>query len=241
MINTYNESSLHKKLKKAAAQKYKGKIEEHIDPYICDVVAEDGTVIEIQTASFKNVQNKLSDLLNTRSVHLIYPLAVQTYIEYYDEDGLASRRKSPKKRCMYNIFDELTGIWPILLNKNFRLEVIEAIVVKKRKKTVLPVQSLNNRRRYKKAWYGFDTDIEQILGSTLFCSGRDYLHVLPENLPENFSSKDVLLHSRYKFLNIRHINAMLWTLHKTELIERTGKKGNKYIYRIKKTRIRIPV
>ena len=96
VINTYNESSLHKKFKIAAAEKYGGKTEQCVGQYICDAVAADGTIIEIQTGSFTHICGKLADLLKTHRVHLIYPLMTAVYLEYRDENGrLLSRRKSP--------------------------------------------------------------------------------------------------------------------------------------------------
>ncbi|WP_428771141.1 helix-turn-helix domain-containing protein [Treponema sp. HNW] len=230
MINTFNESSLHKKLKTQAAQKYGGKTEQEIGNYICDVLTEDGTIIEIQTKSFKNICAKLTDLLQTHRLILIYPLICETYIEYYDEGGtLLSRRKSPKKRGIFSIFDELTGIWPILLHKNFTLEVIESTAVKKRKKTAEPVQSVNKKRRFKKNWLSFDTELLCEAGSRFFCSKKDYLELLA-GIPEEFGVKEAAERTGAPLSQTRK---MLWTLRKTGLIEKTGCKGRRFIYRIK--------
>ena len=230
MINTYNESSLHKKFKTEAAQKYGGKTEQQVENYICDVVTADGTIIEIQTKSFKNICAKLEDLLKTHRVILIYPLVCETYIEYYDEQGgLVSRRKSPKKRSLYNIFDELIGIWPILLHKNFTLNVVETVAVKKRQKTAEPVQSVNKKRRVKKNWLSFDTELISKGASRSFCSKKDYLALLAET-PEKFGVKEAAACTGAPMSQTRK---MLWTFRKTGLIEKTGQTGRRFIYRIK--------
>ena len=230
MINTYNESTLHRDLKNEAAASCGGKTEQKVGRYICDAVAPDGAIIEIQTKSFKAIQDKLRTLLETAPVRLIYPLAVETYLEYYDKDGiLLSRRKSPKKRCLYNIFDELTGIWPVLLHTNFTLEVRETVILKKRRKTPLPVQSSNKRRRHKKDWYDMDTEALSTHNTHIFSCKNDYLALLAR-LPENFCVQDAVKCSGAKR---EQAGKMLWSLYKMQLIERTGKRGKSFMYRIR--------
>ena len=238
MINTYNESSLHKKFKIAAAQKYKGKTEQSVGQYICDVATGDGTVIEIQTGSFKHICAKLADLLKTHRVHLIHPIACETYIEYYDGNGrLLSRRKSPVKRGIYHIFDELTALYAVLPHTSFSFEAVETSVVKKRIKTAEPVQSANKRRRYKKAWLASDTDIEHIGKSRIFYTLDEYLEFLPKNLPTQFCTKDVYALIKEPAAGVKQINEMLWLFRKLNLVARIGKRGNGFIYSKTKTGI----
>ena len=230
MINTYNESSLHKKFKTEAAQKYGGKTEQCMENYICDVITDDGIIIEIQTKSFKNIRDKLIDLLHNHRVLLIYPLVCETYIEYYNEAGsLVSRRKSPKKRNLYSIFDELTGIWSVLLHENFTLKVVETTAVKKRQKTAEPVQSVNKKRRVKKNWYGFDTELIAEGSSHFFYSKKDYTALLAE-IPEEFGVMEAAAQTGAQKT---HIQKMLWTFRKMGLIEKTRQDGRRFIYRIK--------
>ena len=231
VINTYNESSLHKRFKIAAAEKYGGKTEQCVGPYICDAVASDGTIIEIQTGSFTHICGKLAALLKTHRVHLIYPLMTAVYLEYRGENGcLLSRRKSPVKRGIYHIFDELTALHSVLPHKNFSFEAVETSAVKTRIKTAEPVQSANKKRRRKKNWLASDTAVEKIGMGRVFRSARDYLNLLPKNLPQEFTVKDLSARIEEPAASARQINEMLWLFRKLNFVTRTGKRGNSFLY-----------
>ncbi len=231
VINTYNESSLHKKFKIAAAEKYGAQTEQSVGPYICDALAPDGTIIEIQTGSFTHICGKLADLLKTHRVRLIYPLMTAVYLEYRDgNDRLLSRRKSPVKRGIYHIFDELTALHSVLPHKNFSFEAVETSAVKTRIKTAEPVQSANKRRRYKKDWLAADTDVEKTGTSRIFCSARDYLNLLPKNLPQEFTVKDLSARIEEPAACARQINEMLWLFRKLNFVARTGKREKSFLY-----------
>lgn len=243
MINTYNESNLHRILKMNAATEHMGSIEQEYQSYICDVISGDGEIIEIQTKNMGNITGKILNLLKTRRVRLIYPLAVQTYIEYYTQDTgdkkmgeLLFRRKSPKKRNIYHIFDELMGSWPILLHKNFTLEVIEVNIIKKRVRTNKPVQSANKKRRILRDWLAVDTALDQIIQKHIFCTKNDYLSLLPVQLEEEFTVKDICLahkeEGQKKLILPQNIaGKMTWTLNKMGLIECVGKDGRSKVYK----------
>lgn len=231
VINTYNESSLHKKFKIAAAEKYGAQTEQSVGQYICDALAPDGTITEIQTGSFAHIRAKLADVLKTHRVRLIYPLITSVRLEYRDEDGrLVSRRKSPVKRGIYHIFDELTALYTVLPHPNFSFEAVETSAVKIRIKTAEPVQSANKRRRRKKDWLASDTDIETIGASRVFYSARDYLKLLPKNLMRDFRAKDVRALIEEPAVSSRQINEMLWLFVKLNLVARTGKRGKSFLY-----------
>ena len=107
MINTYNETSLHRELKEIYAQKHKGNTEIEIENYICDIVCSDknSTIIEIQTSNLSKLTKKIEKLTKFHKVKLIYPLATTTYLQRQDESGkILSKRKSPKKKNIYSIF-----------------------------------------------------------------------------------------------------------------------------------------
>ena len=155
MINTYNETSLHKELKAIYTQKYNGKTEIKTENYICDIVCQDenSTIIEIQTSNLSKLTNKIEKLTKNHKVKLVYPLATTTYLQKQNEDGkILSKRKSPKKKNIYSIFGELFSLYKLFDNKNFSLIVlpIEQCIIK----TVYPenVQSTNKKRRFKKDW-----------------------------------------------------------------------------------------
>ncbi len=230
MINTYNETSLHKELKKAYAKKTQGQIEQKVGKYICDIETKDGNIIEIQTKNLANLTGKIANLLSTkRKVCLVYPLVLRNYIERYDDENrLLSKRKSPKNHNVYELFDELMGIYPILLYKNFILEVLCIEQIEVRKVTKEPIQTDNKSRRRLKPWIKIDKKLHRITDKKRFSKPLDYLLLLPSNLPTPFCASDLA-----KTEVGKNAHKMLWTLHKMELIERVESKTKPYFYKIK--------
>lgn len=225
MINTYAESQLHRTLKNLYAADSQGKTEQEVLGKICDIVAGDGSIIEIQTGSLSKLHGKLGLLLPHYRVKVVYPLVVKKTIETRKKDGaLMSRRKSPKKQCLLDMFSELTAIFPYLLDKNFILEVLEVSVVEHRIKEDAPVQLANKSRRFKRDWYKEDKSLEVIHATHQFASAEDYLELLPQELPETFTIKEAST-----VLKGRNVPRMLWVLRKMGLVEQVGKQGRSMI------------
>lgn len=226
MINTYNESDLHNTLKQMYIKTYGGKTEVLTDNYICDAVTDDGDVFEIQTANLSKLYPKIKALLISHKVTLVYPLAVERYIELADKEGnRISKRRSPKRPDMYSIFDELTGLYPILLNPGFRLEVLSVSITEYRIRTEEPVQLMNKSRRFRKNWYKTGKSLNELKGRKTFTNKEDYLSMLPDTLPDVFCVKDVAAAGAGKNAQI-----MLWVLRKMNLVAITEKRGNAYYY-----------
>ena len=193
-INIYNESSLHNTLKTYYAVSRDGNTEIKLDGYIYDVVTKDNQVYEIQTKNLSKLLPKIMTALeNGRKITVVHPIIISKKIFLYDEDGktLLSKRKSPRKETLYSIFDELTGIYPVLLNKNFTLELLEINMIEERKKACEPIQSKNNRRRFKRDWIKTNKRLEEIISTRHFKTEKDYLSLLPASLPKEFCAKDL--------------------------------------------------
>ena len=97
------------------------------------------------------------------------------------------------------------------------------------------IQSENKKRRFKKDWNKTDKKLIEIRGKRLFSKRQDYLSLLPENLPTEFSVKDVKesLKTEGKGNSIlKNVPIMIWVLCKMNLIIFTGKKGNLKLYKI---------
>ncbi len=231
MINTYAESQLHRTLKNLYAADSQGKTEQEVLGKICDIVAGDGSIIEIQTGSLSKLHGKLGLLLPHYRVKVVYPLVVKKTIETRKKDGaLMSRRKSPKKQCLLDMFSELTAIFPYLLDKNFILEVLEVSVTEHRIKEDAPVQLVNKSRRFKRDWYKEDKSLETIHATHQFTSAEDYLALLPKELPETFTIKGAS-----SMLKGRNVPRMLWVLRKMGLVEQVGKQGRSLLLKKKDT------
>lgn len=238
VINTFNESSLHQTLKNMYAIQNDGKTEIKDEKYIYDVITSDGTIIEIQTKNLTKLMPKLSKLLNEgKKIKLVHPVIITKRIVTIDKNNqIISNRKSPKKGSIYDIFKELTGIYPILLNKNFELEVLEISMTEKRLKTEEKVQSKNNNRRFKKDWIKINKKLDEITSVKTFNSREKYLQLLPYGLPEEFSSKELkeLLKKEFNLDKSAYnqANLILWVYSRMELISFTKKNKRLNYYKI---------
>jgi hypothetical protein len=130
-IGTENESSLHNSLKNYYAGL--GKTETSRAGYVCDAIGTDGEAIEIETSHFSSLKKKIPALAKSGKVRLIYPVIVKKTIELYGPDGiLLSRRKSPKKGSVWDIFDELVHAPELLKLKNLTVEIIYVDAIERR-------------------------------------------------------------------------------------------------------------
>jgi len=226
-FSTINESNLHHSLKILYAEIYQGQTEVEKDGYIYDIVSKNGNVIEIQTRNLSKLFNKIQDTIkNGHNIKLVYPLVITKRIKIYDEDGtLLSNKKSPKKGNIYDIFKEITGLHPILLNPHFSLEIVEIKMTEERRKTSEPVQSKNKKRRYKQNWLKTNKYLDEIINTSIFNTKEAYLKLLPPILREEFTNKD-LRHELEKDKNIpariyKNPNLISWVLSHMGLLENT--------------------
>lgn len=236
-FSTLNESTLHKSLKILYCEIYEGKTEVSQDGYIYDIVTKNGNIIEIQTKNLAKLLPKiLSTIQNGHNIKLIHPIVLTTKIELKDEQGaILSKRKSPKKGHTLDIFREITGLYPVLLNPHFSLELVEINIIEERVRTTEPVQSQNGRRRFRRNWIKTGKRLEEIINTKRFSKEEDYLNLLPK-LPEQFCAKDLRLAlSKDKSIPKRissNPHLILWVLNHMELIEVSEKKGRTTYYKI---------
>ena len=127
VINTLNESSLHKKLKEIYSLEEGCRTEAEENGKIYDIITSQGEIIEIQTKNLSKLLSKSLELLNQgKKIKIVHPYIKEKIISTYSEDGkLLSSRKSPKKENIYSVFRELTGLYPFLLKPGFSLELLE--------------------------------------------------------------------------------------------------------------------
>jgi hypothetical protein len=193
MINTYSESSLHKTLKSLYSLEKGFKTEVACNGKIYDIVDKKGNIIEIQTKNVSRLLDKTTDALEKGcKVKIVYPVILRKNIELYDSDGnRISKRKSPVQGSIYDMFHEITGLYPILLKKGFSLDVLEIILTEQRIRTGEPVQSPNGRRRFRRNWNKTDKKLEQIVHSHTFKKAEDYLALIPKECLPEFSAKEL--------------------------------------------------
>lgn len=228
-----NESSLHRSLKKLYAAHTNGKTEVKLCNYIYDIITQDGEIIEIQTGNLNKIRNKIIDSTAAgKRIKIVYPLVINKKIITRKIDGTITERKSPKKGTIYTVIKELTGIYDLLLNPLFSLEIIEVNISELREETEEKIQSKNKQRRFKKNWIKSGKKLDSILNTQTFSHKEDYLKLLPPSLPEEFSSLEIIENITPKSKNsINNVNLLLWLLNHMNLIIYTQKKSKRKYYK----------
>jgi hypothetical protein len=128
-IGTLNEGPLHQALKNLYLHRFlngAGEQEVAVGGYVADVRGDDEVIYEIQTGAFAPLKRKLPALLESHAVVLIFPVAAVRYIVKLpaEQDGQATRRKSPKKGSVANVVEELVSIPHLLAHPKFEIEVV---------------------------------------------------------------------------------------------------------------------
>ncbi|MBO4547484.1 MAG: hypothetical protein J5700_07915, partial [Treponema sp.] len=86
MINTLNESQLHKALKTFYAVQFGAQEEVKVERWYCDLVCPDDSVVEIQSKNVGALKEKIFGLLKSgRRVTVVHPIIAQKTIETYSQ------------------------------------------------------------------------------------------------------------------------------------------------------------
>ena len=218
-IGTMQETSLHAALKKRLARPG-DRFEVEVDGYFIDIVHGD-LLIEIQTGNFTALKRKLGRLLNAHSVCVVYPIAQERWVRRITAEGKAiSRRKSPKKGQIEEVFLELVRLPQLVSHPNFSLK---ALLIQD--EVIWRDDGQGSWRR--KGWSVADRVLLDVLEFRDFKGTADYLALLPDSLAGPFTNNDLV-----SMLKVRANLAqkMTYCLRKMGLIEVVGKNGRAYLY-----------
>ena len=186
-IGTLREKSLHAALKLHYA-KPGDEIEADLDGYCIDIKRGSGKrtrLIEIQTRSFSSIKPKLTKLLPRYKITLVHPIAQEKWIARYDTDGvLLSRRRSPKRGCVEDVFKELLRLPELALHTNLRVEVVLT-----REEEVQRTDGRGSWRR--KGHSIYDRKLLEVVRVQSFAKQSDWLKLLPISLPAAFTNEDL--------------------------------------------------
>ena len=219
-INTWNEGPLHAALKAWYAQPG-DVLELPVDGYIIDIVRGD-VLIEIQTRGFTALKDKLAALTRTHQVRLVYPIAQEKWIVKLADDGKKqlSRRKSPKRGCVEQIFDELVSIPHLLAQPNFTLEVVFIHEEE--------VRRHDARRGWRrKGWVTHERRLVKAVEQRRFASPEDMRALMPTSLAEPFTASDL---ARFIPGGLRRAQKMVYCLRAMGILTATGKRARAMLY-----------
>ncbi|QEJ94050.1 hypothetical protein [Treponema phagedenis] len=223
MINTYNETGLHKALKNHFTDK-NGQQERPVEGFICDIVQESGAIFEIQTSGLVRLRAKLEKLLPLYPVTVVYPISLTTYIEMLNADGSRrSYRKSPKHGSFFQIYREIAPLYYLFEHKNFSL--IIAYITSE----TIKIDDKKGRSKYYNPRI-IDKNLLTIHEVEEIHGKQSFTQPLFQKLPDIFCSADIK-----KIGAEKHYSYVLWFLKKIQAIEFYEKKGRMHYYKKKPT------
>ncbi len=180
-INIKNESSLHNQIKSWYG-KEDDRFEVRVGDYIIDIV-RDNQLIEIQTANFSAIKNKIKVLLKDYPVRLVYPVCKEKTIITVEKNGeIVSKRKSPKKDSFLSLFDELVYCPELINEENFSVEVL---LIKAEE-----IRCKDGKGSWRRNGVSIvDRYLLDVFQSKVFNNKEDFISFLPKGLEIPFTNK----------------------------------------------------
>lgn len=221
-IGLLNEKPLHASLKQWCA-KPGDRFEVAVDGFVVDIVQGD-LLLEIQTGSFASIKSKLFQLVDAHQIRLIYPIPKEKWIVKLPQiDGEdTSRRKSPKRGHLVDLFWEMVSFPHLLEHPNFELEVL---LTREEE-----VRRFVSRKRWRRKGWGIEERrLVDVAERKLFEDPSDWRELLPENLPTPFTTRDL---AEGASINLQLAQKMTYCLRKTGVIEPAGKRRHAPLYEI---------
>jgi len=219
-VGLLNEKPLHASLKLWYAQPG-DQVEVNVDGFVIDIVQKE-RLVEIQTGNFASLKVKLKKLLSAHRVRVIYPIAFEKWILKPDADSGKSvtRRKSPKKGRVEDLFWEMVSIPQLIASRNFSLEVLMIREEEIRK-------FVGKRKWRSRGWATVEHRLLEVLERRLFETAADWQSLLPPKLT-SFTAKEL---ADAIGIRLRLAQRMAYCFRKSNLISLTGKRGRAHLYR----------
>ena len=216
------ETSLHQHLK----MHYAGDqtcTEVRMGAYRIDAVRDD-ELIEIQCASLSAIRTKIHALLKRHIVRVVKPVVLRTRIakKKTAKGKVVSRRMSPKRGDVLDLFEDLIYFTRVFPHENLVLEValvhVEQIRVPRR-----------GRRRWRQRDYTIqDVGLEKFDSSIELRSASDLLDLIDLNVDRDFNTSDIAAATGRPLWFAQKI---AYVLKHTSAIEAVGRKRTGILYR----------
>lgn len=217
------ETSLHRQLKAHYAGA-DGLQEVVCQGYRIDAVQGD-ELIEIQHGSLAAIRDKIRKLLRKHRVRVVKPIVANKRLVKLDSRGgfELSRRRSPKRGVVLDVFDELVYFTRVFPHERLTLEVVLVDVEERR----YPGCGKRRRRRPQSDFQIEDQVLEKIVSTHAFASTADLLRLLPRRLPAEFHTG----HLAERMKTPRWIaQRIAYCLREMKAVRVVGKSGNSILY-----------
>ena len=221
-IGLLNEKSLHASLKEWYAEPG-DQFEVAVDGFVIDIVRDD-LLLEIQTSNFASIKSKLKDLVGVHRIRLVYPIAQEKWIVKLaknNSDGF-TRRKSPKRGRVEDLFWEMVSFPQMLANPNFALEVL---MIREEE-----VRRYDGKRKWRRrGWVIEERRLVEVEDQRLFEEPADWRALVPEKLGGSFTTSELA-----EAMGTRRQLAqkMAYCLRKVGVVGLIGRVGRANLYRV---------
>jgi hypothetical protein len=225
------ETSLHRELKRLYAGPA-ARTEVVLDNYRIDAVSR-GRLIEIQHGSLAAIRDKIRKLVERHRVLVVKPIVRQKLlVKQAALDGPAlSRRLSPKRGTLLDIFEELVYFTRVFPHPRLSLEVVLVDVEEWR------YPGHGRRRRWRKNDHVVaDQRLIHVGEGVRLRKPADLLRLMPAGLAAEFHTGQLAEHCQIR----RHVaQRIAYCLREMQAIQHVGKQGNTLLYRLPKRTRRI--
>jgi hypothetical protein len=216
------ETSLHRQLKDhyAAAG---GRTEQRVGRYRIDVI-RDKQLVEIQLASLTAIRDKIAALVKKHDVLVVKPVIVTKHLIKRRREGgrIISRRRSPKRRTLLDVFEELVHFTRVYPHDRLTLEVPLIEIEEHR-------YPGHGRRRWRRDNDHLieDQQLVGIIETHQFRTAADLCRMLPAGLPRPFHTGQLA-----EGLSVERWIAqrMAYCLRHTGAIKQVGKLRGAWLY-----------
>jgi len=217
-----NESSLHSSIKDWYLLPG-DRVEARVEDYIIDIVRND-LLIEIQTGSFSAIKEKLRSLLGNHSIRLVYPIAERKWIVRVSRlnGEVISRRRSPKRGRLADLFSELVWIPRLAGEENFSMEVLMID-----EEEIWCADGKGSWRR--RGVSIIDRKLLDVVERVRFVGRGDFLRFLPSDLDQPFTNKSL---AREVGVPVHQSRRITYCLKKMGAIREVGKKRNELLFEV---------
>ena len=217
------ETSLHRQLKAHYAVDG-ATVEQRVGRYRIDVV-RGKQLIEIQHSSLTAIRDKIAVLLKTHDVLVVKPVVITKHLVKLGREGgeVVSRRRSPKRRTLLDVFEELVHFTRVFPHRRLTLEVALIEIEEWR------YPGHGRRRRWRKDDHLVDDQhLVQVHSVHQFRTAADLCRLLPPALPQPFHTGQLA-----EGLGVERWIAqrMAYCLRETKAIRQVGKQGGAWLYK----------
>ena len=214
-----NEFSLHSEIKKVYSLPG-DQFEVKLGNYIVDILREN-LVIEVQTKNFSALKEKLQTLTEKHHVRLVYPLPEKKWITLVTKDHVVlNTRKSPRKGKLTDLFRELVMIPHMIGVETFSLEVL---LIDEEE-----VRCGDGKGSWRRRGVSIkEKKLLKVNDRILFQNKADYLKILPQELNEAFTNREL---AKLAKVSVKTAQQITYCLRKGGVVRLAGKNGRALIF-----------